>query len=94
MKNLTALRDEVRGRIEPIETADIVAGIPLDILTPLYYAHVASFARTVENMSAPKGEEEIERQAMFFEDEKPYLLERWKIADEAISMGSMCGQPI
>ena len=94
MKYLTALRDEVRGRIELIETADIVAGIPLDILTPLYYARVASFARTVENMSAQEAEEEIERQAMFFEDEKPDLLERWNIAEEAISSGSMCGQAI
>ncbi|MDF1526692.1 MAG: hypothetical protein RRA15_09160 [bacterium] len=35
-------------------------------------------------------EGKIEIQAMFFEDEKPYLLERWEFADEAIANVGTC----
>ena len=63
----------------------------VELLTPLYYARVASNARTVEKMSDAEAEEDVERQAGIFEDEKPYLLERWEKADERIRNGS-CGQ--
>ena len=63
----------------------------VELLTPLYYARVASFARIVENMSDAEAEQVVEKQAMCFEDEKGYLLERWMIADELISSGDTCG---
>ncbi len=65
----------------------------VDLLTPLYYARVASFARTVEKMTDAEAEQEVDRQARYFEDEKPYLLERWRLSDEAIASGGNCGQP-
>jgi glycosyltransferase involved in cell wall biosynthesis len=65
----------------------------VELLTPLYYARVASFAKIVENMSDEDAEQVVEKQAMCFEDEKEYLLKRWKIADEMIGSGDFCGQP-
>ncbi|UCF88610.1 MAG: glycosyltransferase [bacterium] len=65
----------------------------VELLTPLYYARVASFARIVKNMSDEEAEQEVERQAACFEEEKTYLLERWQMADEMIQSGSFCGQP-
>ena len=62
----------------------------VELLTPLYYARVASFARIVEKMSDVEAEQEVEKQARCFEDEKEYLLERWRIADEMISSGHNC----
>ena len=63
----------------------------VELLTPLYYARVASNARTVEKMSDAEAEEDVERQAEVFEAEKPYLLERWAQVDERIRNGG-CGQ--
>jgi glycosyltransferase involved in cell wall biosynthesis len=63
----------------------------VELLTPLYYARVATNARTVEKMSDAEAEEDVERQAVVFEDEKPYLLERWARVDERIKNGD-CGQ--
>ncbi|MDT8396719.1 MAG: glycosyltransferase [bacterium] len=65
----------------------------VELLTPLYYARVASFARAVEHMSDDEAEQEVERQAKFFEDAKPYLLKRWAAVDEDIRNGETCGQP-
>jgi len=65
----------------------------VELLTPLYYARVASFARVVENMSDAEAEQEVEKQARCFEDEKGYLLERWEIADKMIESGDSCGHP-
>ena len=63
----------------------------VELLTPLYYARVASFAKTVQNMTDEEAEQEVEKQASLFEEEKNYLLERWKIADELILTGDSCG---
>ena len=63
----------------------------VELLTPLYYARVASNARAVEKMSDAEAEEDVERQAGVFEEEKPYLLEKWAKADERIRNGG-CGQ--
>jgi len=65
----------------------------VELLTPLYYARVASFARMVEDMSDAEAEQEVEKQAQCFEDEKGYLLQRWEIADGMISSGHNCGYP-
>ena len=64
----------------------------VELITPLYYARVASYARAVEGMNGSQAEEEIERQAKCFEDEKPYLLERWKWVEETKARGEFCGQ--
>jgi hypothetical protein len=63
----------------------------VELLTPLYYARVASFAKIVENMSEDEAEEEVEKQAKCFEDEKEYLIERWNVADERILSKDPCG---
>jgi glycosyltransferase involved in cell wall biosynthesis len=65
----------------------------VEILTPLYYGRVASFARTVEQMDNSMAEQEVERQAQCFEDEKEYLIHRWHWAEENIRNGRTCGQP-
>lgn len=64
----------------------------VELLTPLYYARVASYATTVAQMSDAEAEQEVEKQARVFEDEKPYLLDRWKEVDERIRNGG-CSQP-
>ncbi len=64
----------------------------VELLTPLYYARVASFARIVEDMSDEEAEQQVENQAKCFEKEKEYFLERWKLADEKIHSEDPCGQ--
>jgi glycosyltransferase involved in cell wall biosynthesis len=64
----------------------------VELLTPLYYARVASYAMTVADMSDAEAEQELEKQARVFENEKPYLLDRWKKVDERIRNGD-CAQP-
>jgi glycosyltransferase involved in cell wall biosynthesis len=54
----------------------------VNMLTPLYYANVASFINRTENMSNEEAEQVIEEYAKRFEDLKPYLIEKW---DEARS---------
>lgn len=63
----------------------------VELLTPLYYGRVASNALTVEEMTGDEAEENVERQAAIFEEEKPYLLERWSLAERRITDGS-CGK--
>ena len=63
----------------------------VELLTPLYYARVASFARVVENMSDEEAEEQVEKQALCFEDEKGYLIDRWNEADRKIQSQDPCG---
>jgi glycosyltransferase involved in cell wall biosynthesis len=65
----------------------------VELLTPLYYARVASFANTVLPMTEDEAESEVERQAMVFETEKPYLMDRWNKSEEMIASGTSCGQP-
>jgi hypothetical protein len=66
----------------------------VELLTPLYYARVASYVKTVEKMNEIEAEQEVEKQAKLFEEEKPYLLERWKEADDKIKKGGICDQPL
>lgn len=54
----------------------------VELLTPLYYARVASFAKKAEGMNDEEAEGEIEAQARCFEKEKPYLIERWQACEE------------
>ena len=49
----------------------------LDLMTPLYFARVASFVRQSWNMSSIEAENLVEEQAVKFEDQKDYLIEIW-----------------
>jgi len=57
----------------------------IDLVTPLYYARVASFVRQSWEMSSAEAEELVEEQALKFEDHKDYLVKVWdkKSAREA-----------
>lgn len=64
----------------------------VELLTPLYYARVASFSKAVEGMNDGEAEEEIEKQAIVFEKEKPYLLKRWDWAVEQVTEEGGCSK--
>jgi glycosyltransferase involved in cell wall biosynthesis len=49
----------------------------LDLVTPLYYARVASFVRQSWDMSSQEAETLVEEQAVKFEDQKDYLIKVW-----------------
>lgn len=49
----------------------------LDLVTPLYYARVASFVRQSWDMTSAEAEALVEEQAQEFEDHKDYLLRVW-----------------
>ena len=49
----------------------------LDVMTPLYYARVASFVRQSWDMTSAQAEDLVEEQAQMFEDYKEYLLQVW-----------------
>jgi hypothetical protein len=49
----------------------------IDLMTPLYYARVASFVKQSWDMTSAQAEELVEDQALKFEDQKDYLLEVW-----------------
>ena len=49
----------------------------LDLVTPLYYARVASFVRQSWEMSSQEAEALVEEQAMKFEEHKDYLIKIW-----------------
>jgi len=49
----------------------------IDMMTPLYYARVASFVRQSWEMSSQQAEELVEEQAMKFEENKDYLIQIW-----------------
>ncbi len=50
----------------------------VDLISPLYEARVASFVNETMEMTTVESEQVIERQASVFEQEKPYLLQRWE----------------
>ena len=50
----------------------------LDVMTPLYYARVASFVRQTWDMSSQEAEALVEDQAVKFEENKPYLIRVWE----------------
>ncbi len=49
----------------------------LDLMTPLYFARVASFVRQSWEMSSQEAEFLVEEQALKFEEHKDYLIEVW-----------------
>jgi hypothetical protein len=49
----------------------------VNMMTPLYYAQVASFINQTERMSNLETEHFIEQNAQRFEELKPYLVEKW-----------------
>jgi hypothetical protein len=53
----------------------------LGAMTPLYLGWVASYALEVGNASAAEAEQRIEKLARAYEEEKPYLLQRWRWPD-------------
>ncbi|WP_169704270.1 hypothetical protein [Candidatus Kuenenia stuttgartiensis] len=50
----------------------------VDMLTPLYFGRTASYCREVKEMDSTEAEDIIELQAMEFEKQKPYLIEKYK----------------
>jgi hypothetical protein len=57
----------------------------VDMMTPLYFARVASFVRQSRDMSAREAEELVEEQALRFEQQKDFLVQIW---DEKASLAS------
>jgi len=49
----------------------------VDVVTPLYYARVASFVRRSWDMSSQEAEALVEEQAAEFEAHKGYLVKVW-----------------
>jgi len=49
----------------------------VDMMTPLYYARVASFVRQSWSMSSREAEALVEEQALRFEEQKDYLIKIW-----------------
>ena len=49
----------------------------IDLVTPLYFARVASFVVQTLEMTSREAEELVEEQARRFEEQKDYLLELW-----------------
>ncbi|WP_446743800.1 hypothetical protein [Silvibacterium acidisoli] len=53
----------------------------LGALTPLYLGWVASYATEMANASDEQAEQRVEQLAQAFEENKPYLLARWRWPD-------------
>jgi glycosyltransferase involved in cell wall biosynthesis len=49
----------------------------IELVTPLYYARVASFVRDTWEMNSEAAEKLVEEQALLFETQKDYLLRVW-----------------
>jgi hypothetical protein len=54
-------------------------------LVPIYFGRVGSLVVETRHLSAADAEERVERQAREFERRKPYLMERWRVAEMAAS---------
>jgi glucosylglycerate synthase len=50
----------------------------IELVTPLYYARVASFVRETWDMTSAAAESYVEEQALHFEEHKGYLLQIWE----------------
>ena len=57
----------------------------IDLVTPLYYARVASFVRQSANMSSQEAEALVEEQARTFEEHKTYLVKVWEERSQTAS---------
>jgi glycosyltransferase involved in cell wall biosynthesis len=51
--------------------------VMVSLMTPLYYARVASFVNQTKEMSNDEAELLVEEQAKIFEEKKDYLIQRW-----------------
>jgi len=51
--------------------------ILVGLMTPLYFARIASFVNRTREMDAAEAEGVVEEQALLFEQMKDYLIERW-----------------
>lgn len=49
----------------------------VQLMTPLYFARIASFVNETKDMTNEEAEEVVEKQAQLFEEMKPYLIEKW-----------------
>ena len=49
----------------------------IELVTPLYYARVASFVRESWEMTSEAAEKLVEEQALLFEEHKDHLLKIW-----------------
>jgi len=49
----------------------------VSLMTPLYYARVASFVNQTKDMDNDEAENVVEEQAKIFEEKKDYLIQRW-----------------
>ncbi len=56
----------------------------VNMLTPLYYASIASFINSTEKMTDEEAEKFIEDNAQRFEDLKPYLVKKWVSAEGSL----------
>ncbi len=56
----------------------------IDLVTPLYYARVASFVRQTLEMSSQEAEALVEEQAQNFENHKDYLVQVWDEKSKSI----------
>ncbi|RPJ58838.1 MAG: glycosyltransferase [Acidobacteria bacterium] len=59
----------------------------VEVLSPLYFARVASFINRTRNCSNAEAEAVVEEQAQVFELRKPYLVDLWKTCD---GLGPTC----
>lgn len=49
----------------------------VQLMTPLYFARIASFVNETRDSSNDEAEQKVEEQAKMFEELKPYLIEKW-----------------
>lgn len=49
----------------------------VSLMTPLYYARVASYVNHTKDMNNDEAEQVVEDQAKIFEEKKDYLIQRW-----------------
>lgn len=54
------------------------------LMTPLYYAKIASFINETAEMTTPEAEKVIEKTAETFEQLKPYLIDLWRTKSEEL----------
>jgi glycosyltransferase involved in cell wall biosynthesis len=54
------------------------------LMTPLYYARIASFINETIDMTNGEAENVIEKSATIFEEMKPYLVQRWRDKSEEL----------
>jgi hypothetical protein len=67
----------VAARFGPLPVERLVAA-----LVPLYFGRVGSLVVEARHLEQGDAEERVERQARAFELRKPYLVERWRAAEE------------